>query len=146
MWRGAGGWADDGDPAAVPIRVWHAILEGARHWTGYTHQWRRFPSFKTLCMASCDTPADRVEAATAGWRTFRTLSEGEDLAEGEISCPASAESGKLTTCDKCGLCDGTRYCRHTAAVRSIAIQIHGSLVHVANHRRRMVTLTIGATA
>ena len=29
-----------GDPAAVPLKVWRAVLADARGWTAYTHQWR----------------------------------------------------------------------------------------------------------
>ena len=56
-----------GDPAAVPIHVWQQILDGAAGWTtGYTHQWRRFPSYKALLMASADSPAF-PRGGTAPW-------------------------------------------------------------------------------
>lgn len=29
-----------GDPAAVPVEVWQAVLRGAAGWVGYTHAWR----------------------------------------------------------------------------------------------------------
>ena len=135
-----------GDPAAVPLHVWRAVLEGARRWTGYSHQWRRFPAYRSVLMASADGLADHVEARARGWRTFRTLAPDEAPTAGEVQCPASEEAGKVTTCERCGLCDGTKHGRHGAGVRSVAIVVHGSPVHLANYRRRLVALTVRASA
>src|SRR5690242_8647967 len=47
-----------GDPAAVPLPVWDAILEGASGWIGYTHQWDRpanMAGYRRFCMASVET-------------------------------------------------------------------------------------------
>ena len=92
-------------------------------------------------MASVDNLAERLEAEQAGWRTFRVLRSEEELLPGEIRCPASAEAGRLTTCDRCLLCDGTSH-KHGHNANSIAITVHGYHPRVANFNRR-AELTVG---
>lgn len=113
-----------GDPAMVPVGVWRRLLAaaGGRH-TGYTHQWRRAPFLRGLCMASADSESDMRDARAAGWRTFRV---GLEPAEGEIVCPASIEAGKRTTCAQCGLCDGSRGSDDRR--KSIVIRPHGGAI------------------
>jgi len=129
-----------GDPAMVPVDVWRRLLQGAgstgRH-TGYTHQWRRAPFLRALCMASVDSPAERNEARAAGWRTFRV---GDDIGAGEISCPASIEAGKRTTCEHCRLCNGSRGPSDGRA--DIAIRPHGGAIalELARAGRRVETI------
>lgn len=110
-----------GDPAAAPLSVWRALDGGKRH-TGYSHQWRRFRGFRSLTMASADSLADARTAWRRGWRTFRVISSVDEVQANEILCPASAEAGKRTSCDKCGLCDGARAGDRR---KSIAIVDHG---------------------
>ena len=112
-----------GDPAAAPFRVWQHATQFARARNGYTHQWRDFPSFSSLCMASVDNETQAIEARASGWRTFRVRSASAPLMAGaEIACPASAEAGKRTTCADCRACGGT-----SAKARvSIAIVAHGT--------------------
>jgi hypothetical protein len=100
-----GAW---GDPAAAPIALWRYLTKLAPSWTGYTHQWakRKHVALKQYCMASVDSPAQARQAQRLGWRTFRTKHPHEPLLANEITCPASAEAGKRSTCAKCGLCDG----------------------------------------
>ncbi len=113
-----------GDPAAVPIHVWRALLTDAAGWVGYTHAWRYCtPELRQFCMASVDTPLERKAAIAAGWRTFRTRFNGEPLLANEIACPAAAEAGKKTTCEECVLCDGVQYTPDQR--RNIAIINHG---------------------
>ena len=109
-----------GDPAAIPIWIWFHVLQHASHWTGYTHQWRdrRFARLQALTMASCETVADRARAKADGWRTFRLATTPE---KGEILCPASAEAGHRTTCDRCSLCRGSH-----PTMRDIYIGPHGN--------------------
>lgn len=118
-----------GDPAAVPFGVWTALLAGAKGWTGYTHQWRdpRFDAFRGIVMASCDTPAERYEAVTAGWRTFRVRLADAPVMTGEFVCPASEEAGFQRTCDTCRACDGTRFGISSARAGSPVIVVHGAL-------------------
>jgi hypothetical protein len=59
-----------GDPAAVPIEVWNALLKCCKS-TGYTHQWRTCSNeYAKYCMASCDTPVEVTLSATMGYRAF----------------------------------------------------------------------------
>ncbi len=112
-----------GDPAAVPSAVWRELLRDAGGWVGYTHQWRRASAraLQRWCMASVDSEAERVAAQAAGWRTFRGVAPAEPLRPdpSEVLCPASAEAGHVTTCDRCMLCHGA------GEARSIVIRAHG---------------------
>ena len=111
-----------GDPAMMPVWLVEIIASVARGRTGYTHQWETATWLRPYVMASCDSAADAVRAVADGWRYFRVAGYGDtSKLVGEISCPASAEAGKKTTCDRCRLCNGT-----TANDRrkSIVIQDH----------------------
>ena len=113
-----------GDPAMMPQWLVEIIASVARGRTGYTHQWETIAAawLRPYVMASCDSAADAVRAVAAGWRYFRVAAFGDTVkTANEISCPASAEAGKKTTCDRCRLCSGT-----TANDRrkSIVIQDH----------------------
>jgi len=111
-----------GDPAAAPIRVWQHATARVKARNGYTHQWREFPAFAALCMASVDSEAQAHEARAAGWRTFRVRTAAAPVMTGEIACPASEEAGKRTTCADCRACGGT-----SAKARvSIVIAAHGT--------------------
>jgi hypothetical protein len=114
-----------GDPGAVPVAVWRALLRSLRceRWTGYTHQWRRRPALRALCQASCDSIAEAAEARARGWRVFVTLGTAQPAPEGTIECPAQG-STPSTTCSQCALCAGTS--DRTARAPSIAITLHGS--------------------
>jgi hypothetical protein len=118
-----------GDPAAVPIHVWHNLLAHSIGHTGYTHQWRSkrlAGAFKGLVMASCDTPEDRIKARREGWGTFTVVPQsfainGQTFHMGTapMLCPASKEAGKLTTCADCRKCDGS-------AKADVFIPAHGA--------------------
>jgi hypothetical protein len=110
-----------GEPTALPFELNARYIEGRKH-TGYTHRWRETDQrYKNLLMASVDSPQEQAEASKAGWRTFRVRKSTDALLPGEIACPASKESGRRTTCDKCLLCNGT-----TTKAKNIAIIEHGS--------------------
>jgi hypothetical protein len=97
-----------GEPTAAPIEALLPIIGKAGR-TGYTHRWRECdPEWRGYIMASVDTPAARVEARNAGWRTFRMRLASEPLVRGEIACPASSEGGAKRTCADCLLCKGGR--------------------------------------
>ena len=96
-----------GDPAMVPASVWDSLVSRASGYTGYTHQWRTATTHRHLCMASVDSPEEHAEAQAQGWRTFRVRSSATDaMIPGEVVCPASAEGGNRTQCDRCRLCSG----------------------------------------
>lgn len=116
-----------GDPAAVPSDVWAALLAGAAGNTGYSHQWRKPMAAPVMqwCMASADSEADRLEAKSHGYRTFRIRTESQPVMAGEFVCPASAEAGKRKTCADCGACSGGISTRKADPV----IVVHGALAN-----------------
>ena len=126
-----------GDPAAVPIEVWDTLTGLCHHWTGYTHQWRHCePGLKAYAMASVESLDGQVDAAMAGWRTFRAMLPGdnEPTQGNEFKCPAQT---KGMTCEECVACSGTT----SRMARSATIEAHGSrsgmarLAKVAKARR-----------
>lgn len=126
-----------GDPAAVPMYIWHGLLQKAADWTGYTHQWREAAGLKRWCMASTDTADEYEQAVAAGWRSFRVRGESEPLLAGERVCPASDEAGKLTQCIKCRACSGNEGRGHS----SIAIIEHGA---GAKAKRKVIPIAAAA--
>lgn len=112
-----------GEPVLLPLDLMQAIASVARKWTGYTHQWRRFPEYRAFLMASCDSVADRIEANNAGWRTFRVRRENQPVMSGEILCPASPEGNHKSVCEACGLCNGVR---DNDPRKDIVIIVHGT--------------------
>lgn len=111
-----------GDVAALPHDVVQALVRHAAHWTGYTHQWREGFALADLVMASCESAADERDAVALGYRTFRVVPEGSPRAQGHMVCPASAERGHKTTCERCHQCDGTR---NNPTRPSVQIAAHG---------------------
>jgi len=116
-----------GDPAAAPFWVWDALLYNAKHWTGYTHQWRTCdPRLQEYCMASVDSPEEKDEAQARGWRTYHVVpyTAQDYYAHNhpeEILCPASYLAGQKTTCAKCSLCKG----QLSNSSKSIWVPAHG---------------------
>ena len=113
-----------GDPAAVPLAIWDAVLDRAAGHTGYTHQWRsaRLSAVTKYCQLSFDSCEDRVLADRKGLSTvgsFRVLAPGEVAEVGEFICPASAEAGHRTTCSACRACTG-------AGGGHVVIMAHGA--------------------
>lgn len=93
-----------GNPSAVPIRYWHALLAKAKNWTGYDHRWASInKSWADILMASVESLAARRAANQKGFRTFRILKGGEKPTKSEVLCPGAQG---LTTCAKCKLCNG----------------------------------------
>lgn len=112
-----------GDPAAVPTEIWEAFVRRADFHTGYTHQWRTCDRrLMAYCMASTDSEAERAEARRLGWRSFRVRGSAEQIGEGEVVCPASAEAGKRLTCAECRACGGNG----ARARADIVIRVHGT--------------------
>ncbi len=139
-----------GDPAAVPSRVWSRLLRDCAGWTGYTHQWThaKHAAYQRWLMASVDSPVERTAARESGWRAFRVRSSADPLLAHETICPASAEGRHKTTCERCGLCDGTGAGDHSTAVRDVAIIAHGgpSILSTFKKRYQLTDITISAPA
>lgn len=107
-----------GDGAAVPQQVWDDLLANASGHTAYTHNGGNPERY----MISADDLHTAQTAWASKYRTFRVVrSVGEVVRKHEAICPASAEAGYKTTCDKCLLCGGT-----STKAKSIAIVAHGS--------------------
>jgi hypothetical protein len=117
-----------GDPMAIPAEVWRELLAEAETFTGYTHQLNETftpadsrRTFTRFCMASADTLQQARAFWAEGFRTFRTITSPDDIAPGEILCPATYEAGQKTTCAACGLCKGSGI-----KAKNIAAVVHGS--------------------
>jgi hypothetical protein len=122
-----------GDPAAIGVAVWRAILRHARPATGYSHQWdhpdpvvrANARAIRQWCMASVDSAAERDRAQAQGWRTFRVIdirrADQVLRASGEAACPAARETGARLDCATCRQCAGTS----AQGPRGIAIFDHG---------------------
>ncbi len=117
-----------GDPCAVPLSIWQQQLEivpkGFSH-TGYTRRWH-FPEnqfYKSYLMASVFTESEAALAQSLGWQTYRVKQAYSPLLTKEISCPASTEAGRVTTCSNCHLCSGNKL------GVNIVINAHGGQKH-----------------
>jgi len=111
-----------GDPCAAPIEIFQDLAAIAAGFTGYTHRWRDAnfnQAWARLLMASVDNIFEQFEAVSKGYRYFRVQIGTAAPLPGEISCPASAEAGKKTTCAACLLCGGT-----SKKAKNIVIQDH----------------------
>lgn len=123
----------EGDPAAVPLKVWARVLAGTKRHTGYTAAWATLPpEWAALFMASCATPADAARAEAMGWRPFvASRSAADDVAyaaAGLRPCPADTVG---LSCERCGGCDGTA---RGAKRRGYYLAMHGALGAAARKR------------
>jgi hypothetical protein len=105
-----------GDPAAVPIEPWLALLKIVDGHTGYTHQWRNCDQrWKDIVRASTDTLEEMHEANAMGWKTFRVIKTDESPAKEEIICPNHVNC--RIQCNQCLMCNGSG--------KNIADPVHG---------------------
>ena len=131
-----------GDPAAVPAEVWQNLISALQPTaiTGYTHQWREehASEFRTIVMASADTAQDASQAIEAGWRYFAAVPTAEDAAglPNAIQCLSDA---KGTSCEDCGICDGSRKDRAKQPT-SVWIAEHGPMSSAKSKRSAMLTV------
>ena len=127
-----------GDPSSASYAINKDLISRGKQdkHTGYTSQWkiRKFQPMRKLVMASVRSEEERVEAQSKGWRTFRTMAEGEELSKGELMCPASEAEGKRLTCDECMACDGNKSGLVTLQA-SVAIHVHGSPSKLGSYKR-----------
>lgn len=106
-------WGAYGDPAAVPFRIAERTFGYAAGHTGYTHQWGGVGApWVGRLQASCDSPAEAMEAAMRGWATFLVQPRGAEAPARDafpgrtvIECLADA---KGLQCVDCRICDGAR--------------------------------------
>lgn len=123
-----------GDPGAVPFGIWHQVMRQATFGTGYTHQYRDCdPELARYCMASADSPADRLVAKALGYRVFRVRGALEPVIHGEVICPASKEAGVKTNCQNCKACGGNA----AKARADIVIISHGAASKRKAHATRI---------
>jgi len=112
-----------GDPAAVPIGVWHDLLSGSTGHTGYTHQWKTCdPSFASIVMASADSEDDLIDAACLGYRAFHVRAVGSVKPKGTMQCPSDPTLATATPCSECKACNG----KDSRFTRSVSIMAHGN--------------------
>jgi hypothetical protein len=94
-----------GEPSLHPQTLIEKIVAVCSTWTGYTHQYMRYPELSKYFMASTH---DQHQADMArekfGYRSFVSSENGNVDA---VQCPASKETGFKSTCQSCGLCSGT---------------------------------------
>lgn len=97
-----------GDPVAVDISVWDAVLKLAHKHTGYTHQHRKIQhkAYQKYLMASCETADQANKALSNGWKPFYVRQADDALPAGMFVCPASKEGGNKRTCETCMACHG----------------------------------------
>ena len=94
-----------GEPTLLPVSLMADICQGAKSWTGYTHQYMRKPEFAPYLMASLHHEKQVTHAEKLGFRAF--IATKNKLAKPFVNCPASAEAGYKSTCSDCGLCSGS---------------------------------------
>lgn len=117
-----------GDPCAVPLSVWESLIaQGCGKYSGYTHQWRTCAEgYRGVLMASCDNVREAAEARRLGWRYFLVVTTpvaATWLPSRTVECLSDAQG---TSCEECGICDGTRADSRNVLAASVAIQVHGA--------------------
>lgn len=124
-------WGAYGDPVLIPYPIVQKISAASAGWTGYTHQWKKpvFAAYKSHFMASADSEADKIEANSMGWRTFRVGDHAMDATE--ILCPNVSRG---TQCNACRLCGGLG----KKGARNIYIPAHGVSAKAHPSRRGVV--------
>lgn len=105
-----------GEPILLGERLIQKITEKVDFWTGYTHEWHKNPWAKKYFMASVESDLIDMAAKKMGWRTFYA---GDPVESDNVTCPASKEAGRKSTCENCRLCMGT-----SSKAKSIKIKIH----------------------
>jgi hypothetical protein len=86
------------------------MIENSKYHTGYTHQWRKpFGQFlKGLVMASADGMKDFIDSIDNGWQPFQVRKAHEPKPQNAVMCPSSKEANRVSSCEACKLCDGSK--------------------------------------
>ncbi len=97
-----------GEPVLLGESVVSKIASLASNFTGYTHLWHlpQYAWASRFFMASVETELLTIKAQSKGFRTFRVRSKVDAILSNEVTCPASKEGGRKTSCNLCGLCKG----------------------------------------
>jgi hypothetical protein len=97
-----------GDPAMVPLTVWHGLLAVCSGHTGYTSQWMHdfAQPFQGLLQASCSTSEASLKDQELGWKTYTNLPKGSPAPDYADKCGYSTANDNLVSCLTCRLCDG----------------------------------------
>ena len=94
-----------GEPILLGEDLVQKITKKAKFWTGYTHQWHKNNWAKNYFMASVETERLAEASHKLGFRSFFV---GQTENKNFVTCPASKEAGRKTTCENCKLCMGTQ--------------------------------------
>lgn len=94
-----------GEPTLIPLDLVASMVDVSKSHTGYTHQWAKNLDFAKYFMASTHNEAQAGIAQKMGFRSFIATDKPIKTA---VVCPASKEAGFKSTCEKCGLCSGSR--------------------------------------
>jgi len=108
-----------GDPAAVPVHIWDALLSRSAGHTGYSHQWKsaRLRDVTRHVQASVDSEREAAQAVALGLGYFRVKAPSTPMLPGEVYCPADMP-GSTVQCRDCQACNGKG--------ARIVIDVHGS--------------------
>lgn len=124
-----------GEPVLLGETLTKKIAQVASHWTGYTHRWMdsSMQWAKKYFMASVENTLEMKNAILSGWRVFYVnMNKNVSFVGAKyapevpkedrlVVCPASAEGGRVTSCDRCKMCAGTT---GTKVAASIVINKH----------------------
>lgn len=119
--------SEDGSPDLQYITALNTVADARPDVTiiAYTHAWRTLAPgmFRFVVNASCDTPADVIEARAAGWATVVVDTNADDTLVGSklsdsrvIQCPNQTRG---ITCAECKLCGRER-------PATVAFAVHGA--------------------
>jgi hypothetical protein len=119
-----------GDIAALPLEALQLILPHIRKHTGYTHGWQaaagdRKDLLQRYTVASVDNEVEQLQAANAGWSTFRVMPTGgmESPVTTTLEHLECLNTTHGTECIDCLLCSGTST---GSKLLNIYIGAHGS--------------------
>jgi hypothetical protein len=118
-----------GEPILLGEDLVKKITKVARTWTGYTHQWHqdKYQWAKKYFMASVDSVFEKSVARKKGWRPFFVTDDPNYIQDKKdsLSCPASAEAGRKSTCNVCSLCKGTSAVNKSGKLaKDVEIKLH----------------------